>query len=316
MSDPTRTATPAAGQHTLRRGRRHPIEAVIKGLLVLAAVVSVATTVGIIVALVEPTIEFFGSVSIREFLTGTRWTPTLTPESYGVLPLVVATLVTTLIAVTLAIPLGLGAAIYLAEYAGHRTRRAVKPVLEVLAGIPTVVYGFFALFALNPLLQRWWPTDEPPAFQNLLIAGLVMGIMIVPTVASVSEDAMAAVPRSLREGAYALSSSQMQVATRVVVPAAISGIVASFVLAISRALGETMIVTIAGGLTSDRIKLDPTEGAATMTAFIANIASGDIPVDSLDYRSVFAVGLLLFIFTFALNAISIRLVRRFREVYE
>jgi phosphate transport system permease protein len=308
--------TPAAGSKSLRRGRRRPGETVIQGLLVLAAAVSIATTVGIVVALAGPTVEFFQSVSLREFFVGTRWTPTFTPESYGVLPLVVSTVITTLIAVAIAIPLGLGTAIYLAEYATDRTRRALKPVIEVLAGVPTVVYGFFALFALNPILQRWWPGDEGPAFQNLLIAGIVIGIMIIPTVASVSEDAMSAVPRSLREGAYALASSPMQVATRVVVPAAISGIVASFVLGISRALGETMIVAIAGGLTSDRIQTDPTEGAATLTAFIANIASGDIPVDSLDYRSVFAVGALLFAFTFVLNLISIRMVRRFREVYE
>lgn len=312
----TTTEVPAAGRKSLRRGRRRPFETFMKVLLVTAAAVSIATTVGIVVALVGPTIEFFQTVGVWEFLTGTRWTPTFTPESYGVLPLVVATLITTLLAVAIAVPLGLGAAIYLAEYATDRTRRALKPVLEVLAGVPTVVFGFFALFALNPLLQKWWPTDNPPAFQNLLVAGIVMGIMIVPTVASVSEDAMSAVPRSLREGAYALASSPMQVATRVVVPAAISGIIASFVLGVSRALGETMIVTIAGGLTSDRPQFDPTEGAATMTAFIANIAAGDIPVDSLDYRSVFAVGTLLFLFTFVLNAISIRMVRKFREVYE
>jgi phosphate transport system permease protein len=316
VTSPASTTVPAARSTSLRRGRVRPLEEIIKGLLVLAAVASIVTTVGIVVALAGPTIEFFGSVSLREFFTGTRWTPTFSPESYGVLPLVVSTLITTSIAIAIAIPLGLGAATYLAEYATDRTRRALKPVLEVLAGVPTVVYGFFALFALNPILQRWWPGDEPPAFQNLLIAGVVMGIMIIPTVASVSEDAMSAVPRSLREGAYALASSPMQVATRVVVPAAISGIVASFVLGVSRALGETMIVTIAGGLTSDRIQLDPTQGAATMTAFIANIASGDIPVDSLDYRSVFAVGALLFIFTFILNAFSIRMVRKFREVYE
>lgn len=316
MTSPTSTKVPAAGSNFLRRGRRHPIEGVVQVLLALAAIVSIATTVGIVVALVGPTVEFFREVSIVEFFTGTRWTPTISPRSYGVLPLVVSTLITTLIAIAIAIPLGLGAATYLAEYATARTRRALKPILEILAGIPTVVYGFFALFALNPILQRWWPGDGGPAFQNLLIAGIVMGIMIVPTVASVSEDAMSAVPRSLREGAYALASSPMQVATRVVVPAAISGIVASFVLGISRALGETMIVTIAGGLTSDRIQANPTEGAATMTAFIANIASGDIPVDSLDYRSVFAVGALLFVFTFILNAISIRMVRKFREVYE
>ncbi|HCT77676.1 MAG TPA: phosphate ABC transporter permease subunit PstC, partial [Micromonosporaceae bacterium] len=197
-----------------------------------------------------------------------------------------------------------------------RTRRMLKPVLEILAGVPTVVFGFFALFALNPQLQKYWPGANPPDFQNLLVAGIVMGIMIVPTVASLSEDAMSAVPRSLREGAYALASSKMQVATKVVVPAALSGIVAAIVLGFSRAIGETMIVTIAGGLDSSSVSADPTEGRATMTAFIASIGQGDVPVGTLDYDSIFAVGALLFIFTFILNAISIRLVRRFREVYE
>lgn len=310
------TTNPAAGT-SLRRGRRRPGERVIEGLLVVAALVSVVTTVGIVVALLGPTLEFFREVSVVEFFTSTRWTPTFSDKHYGVLPLVVATVETTLIAIAVAVPLGLGVATYLSEYAAHRTRQAVKPVLEVLAGIPTVVYGFFALFALNPILKQIWPGGgDALDFQNLLVAGLVMGVMIVPTVASLSEDAMSAVPRSLREGAYALASSKMQVATKVVVPAAISGIVASFVLGISRALGETMIVTIAGGLSSDSVSFDPTKAAATMTAFIANVASGDIPVDSLDYKSVFAVGALLFVFTFALNALSIRLVRRFREVYE
>jgi phosphate transport system permease protein len=278
--------------------------------------VSVATTIGIILALLQPTIRFFREVSPVEFLTSDRWTPTFSDKHYGVLPLVTATVISTLIAIAVAIPLGLGAAIYLAEYASDRTRRALKPVLEVLAGIPTVVYGFIALFALNPILQQYWPGREKPQYQNLLVAGIVMGIMIVPTIASLSEDAMSAVPRSLREGAYALASSEMQVATRVVVPAAISGIVASFVLGISRALGETMIVTLAGGLNSDGINFNPIEGAATMTAYIANVAQGDIPVDSIDYTTVFAVGSLLFVFTFVLNAFSIRLVRKFREVYE
>jgi phosphate transport system permease protein len=309
--------TPAAGRaHSLRRGRRHPGERVIESLLVLAALVSVATTVGIIAALAQPTIRFFSEVSVVEFFTSGRWTPTFSDKHYGVLPLVVATVMSTLIAVAVAVPLGLGAAIYLAEYASDRVRGFAKPILEVLAGIPTVVYGFFALFALNPILQRIWPGEEKPSFQNLLVAGVVIGIMIIPTVASLSEDAMTAVPNSLREGAYALASSKMQVAVRVVLPAAISGIIASFVLGVSRALGETMVVTIAGGLSSDGIEWNPTKAAATMTAYIANIASGDIPVDSIDYTTVFAVGSLLFIMTFALNALSIRLVRRFREVYE
>jgi phosphate transport system permease protein len=300
----------------LTRKRRYPGERIIEALLVVAALISVATTIGIVVALVGPTVRFLREVSIVEFLTSTRWTPTFADKHYGVLPLLVATLVATVVAVAVAVPLGLGTAIYLAEYAGERTRRALKPVLEVLAGIPTVVYGFIALFALNPILRDIWPGQQKPAFQNLLVAGLVMGFMIIPTVASICEDSMNAVPRSLREGAYALAASPMQVATRVVVPAAISGIVAAFVLGISRALGETMIVTIAGGLTSDRITVNPIEAAATMTAYIANVSSGDIPVDSLDYTTVFAVGALLFGFTFLLNSISIRMVRKFRQAYE
>nr|WP_230416446.1 phosphate ABC transporter permease subunit PstC [Micromonospora tarapacensis] len=300
----------------MRRGRRRPVESIVKVLLVAAASVSIVTTIGIVIALVDPTIEFFQHVSVVEFVTGTSWTPTFAQKSYGVLPLVAATFMVTVIALIIAVPIGLGSAIYLSEYADRRVRKVLKPIVELLAGVPTVVYGFVALFALNPLLQRWWPTGDGPAFQNLLIAGIAMGIMIVPTIASISEDSMAAVPRSLREGAYALSSTRMQVSTRVVLPAAISGIVAAVVLGISRAVGETMIVTIAGGLTSDRVVFDPLEGAATMTAFIANISSGDIPVGSLDYDSVFAVGALLFLITFALNAVSIRMVRRFREVYE
>jgi len=311
----TSNAGSAAGS-ALRRGRRRPVDSTVKVLLVAAALVSVATTIGIVIALVQPTIGFFQQVSIVEFVTGTSWTPTFAQKAYGVLPLVAATLTVTGVALAIAVPLGLGSAIYLSEYANPRTRKVLKPIIELLAGVPTVVYGFVALFALNPLLQKWWPTDNGPAFQNLLIAGIAMGIMIVPTIASISEDSMAAVPRSLREGAYALASTKMQVSTRVVVPAAMSGIVAAVVLGISRAVGETMIVTIAGGLTSDRIVLNPLEGAATMTAFIANISSGDIPVGSLDYDSVFAVGALLFLITFALNAVSIRMVRRFREVYE
>jgi phosphate transport system permease protein len=307
---------PAAGNQSLRRGRRHPAERVVGVLLVLAALVSIATTVGIILALVEPAIEFFSEISIVDFLTGTSWTPTFAQKSYGVLPLVVGTLLVTTIALVIAIPLGIGSAIYLAEYASDRSRKLLKPILELLAGVPTVVYGFVALFALNPVLQQYWPGDSGPAFQNLLVAGIAMGVMIVPTIASISEDAMSAVPHSLREGAYALASTKMQVATRVVVPAAISGIVAAVVLGISRAIGETMIVTIAGGLISSEVDFNPLHAIETMTAYIAAVSSGDIPVGSIDYQTVFAVGLLLFVVTFALNALSIRLVRRFREVYE
>ncbi|WP_309232035.1 phosphate ABC transporter permease subunit PstC [Micromonospora tarensis] len=301
---------------SVRRGRRRPGERIIEGFLVLAAVVSIATTIGIIVSLLFPTVEFFGEVSIIEFVTGTQWTPLFSIKQYGVLPLLVGTLWVTLIATVIAVPLGIGAAIYLSEYAHPGTRKFLKPILEVLAGIPTVVYGFFALTFLNPILIDLWPSDGKPEFQNLLVAGIAMGIMIVPTVASLAEDAMSAVPQSLREGAYALASTKMQVATRVVVPGALSGIVAAIVLGVSRALGETMIVTIAAGLKTDGIPWSPIDGAATMTSFIAGAAQGDLPVDSLDYLTIFAVGTTLFLFTFALNALSIRLVRKFREVYE
>ncbi|CAN5408059.1 phosphate ABC transporter permease subunit PstC [soil metagenome] len=310
--------SPATAPQPNKLGRRgaRPGERGIEGLLFIAATVGVVTTVGIIIALVFPTIDFFGDVSIVEFLTGDAWTPLFSNKQYGVLPLLVATLVVTAIATAIAVPLGLGAAIYLAEYARPRVRSALKPILEVLAGVPTVVYGFFALVAIGPLIRDYWPGGDRPSFQNLLIASIAMGIMIVPTVASLAEDAMTAVPRSLRQGAFALASSRMQVATRVVFPAALSGIVAAIVLGISSAIGETMIVTIAGGLVSDRILFNPTEGAATMTAFIAGAGQGDLPLGTVEYKSIFAVGALLFIITFALNIISFRLVRRFREVYE
>jgi phosphate transport system permease protein len=306
---------PAATQ-PLRRGRRRPSEVVVKGLLIAAAVVTIATTIGIIVALAEPTVEFFAEVSVVDFLTGTQWTPQFADRHFGILPLVVTTTLGSLIALVIAVPLGLGSAIYLAEYAGERTRRTLKPVLELLAGVPTVVYGFFALHAINEILRANWPSENKPGVNNILVAGIAVGIMIVPTVASVAEDAMSAVPRSLREGAYALASSRMQVATRVVLPAATSGVIAAFVLGVSRAVGETMIFLIAGGVIASHVTINPLDPAATMSAFIAAIGSGDIPVTSIEYKSVFAVGALLFVLTFALNAFAIRMVRRFREVYE
>jgi phosphate transport system permease protein len=288
---------------------------VIVALLFLCAVASVATTVGIVVALLEPTLEFFGDVSVKEFFTTNDWAPLFEPARFGVLPLVVATLVTTAVAITVAVPFGLGAAIYLSEYARGRTRRILKPTLEILAGIPTVVYGFFALTFVTPLLQDIWLFGDPPGVFNALAAGLVMGVMILPTVASLSEDAMAAVPAGLREGALALGGTRMQVATRVVVPAALSGIVASFVLGISRAVGETMIVLIAAGGTPN-LSLDPSEAMQTMTAFIAAAGIGDQPTGSVGYKTIFAVGSTLFVMTLIMNMISIRLVRRYREVYE
>jgi phosphate transport system permease protein len=290
-------------------------ERAIQGLLFLCALVSVATTIGIVLALAEPTIEFFGDVGVGEFFTESDWAPLFEPPSFGVIPLVGGTLVTTFWALVVCIPFGLGAAIYLSEYARARNRKVLKPLLEVLAGIPTVVYGFFALTFVTPLLQDIWFLGEEPQIFNALSAGLVMGVMILPTVASISEDAMAAVPQGLREGAFALGSTRMQVATRVVVPAALSGIVASFVLGISRAVGETMIVLIAAGGTPN-LSFDPTEAMQTMTAFIAAAGIGDQPTGSVGYKTIFAVGSTLFVATFLMNIVSIRLVRKYREVYE
>jgi phosphate transport system permease protein len=284
----------------------------VKGLLGICALISVATTVGIVLALFLPAIEFFQDVSIVEFLTGTEWAPLFEPALFGVLPLIVGTLSVTFWAVLVAIPFGLGAAIYLSEYASSRTRKILKPLLEVLAGIPTIVYGYFALTFFTPLLRDIG--IEVDIF-NALSAGLVMGVMIIPTVASLSEDAMAAVPRDLRYGAFALGSSRMKVATRVVVPAAISGIIAAFVLGISRAVGETMIALVAGGL-QPNMSFDPREAVETMAAFIAATGAGDVPTGSLEYKTIFAVGATLFTMTLVLNVVAIRLVARFREVYE
>jgi phosphate transport system permease protein len=275
----------------------------------------VATTVGIVVALAEPTIEFFGEVPIGDFYTGTEWSPLFSDAQFGVLPLITATLTTTFWALVVCIPFGLGAAIYLSEYAQDRTRRILKPILEILAGIPTVVYGFFALTFVTPLLQDIWFLGKEPGVFNALSAGLVMGVMILPTVASLSEDAMAAVPQGLRQGAFALGATRLKVSTRVVVPAALSGIVASFVLGISRAVGETLIVLIAAGGTPN-LSFVPTEAMQTMTAFIAAAGLGDQPTGSIGYQTLFAVGATLFVMTFIMNIISIRLVRKYREAYE
>jgi phosphate transport system permease protein len=301
-----------AGAVRLRATRRRWGEDVVKGVLALCALVSILTTVGIVVALFIPAIEFFGEVSPWDFLSGTTWAPLFEPSSFGVLPLVAGTFVVSLWAALVALPFGLGAAIYLSEYAAERNRRVLKPSLEVLAGIPTVVYGYFALTLVSPLLQDGGIQE---GVFSALAAGLVMGVMIIPTVASISEDAMSAVPRDLRDGAYALGSNRLQVSVRVVVPAAISGIIASFVLAISRAVGETMIVLIAGG-GQPNWTFNPTEAMQTMTAFIAATGQGDVPTGSLEYKTIFAVGATLFVMTLAMNLVSIRLVRKFREVYE
>jgi phosphate transport system permease protein len=296
----------------LRAERRRYGEDAVKVGLGLCALVSVLTTVGIVAALLQPAIEFFREVSIVEFFTEERWAPLFEPSSFGVRSLLIGTLNVTLWACVVCMPFGLGVAIYLSEYAKPRVRKWLKPALEVLAGIPTVVFGYFALLFMTPLLQDIG--IEVNTF-NALSAGLVIGIMLIPTVASVSEDAMAAVPQDLRDGAYGLGSTRLQVATRVVVPAAISGIIASYVLAISRAVGETMIAVLAGGLLA-QATLDPREQVETMTAFIAATGAGDVPTGSIEYKTIFAVGLTLFVITLVMNSIAIRLVRRWREVYE
>jgi phosphate transport system permease protein len=295
-------------------------EKAIQGLLAACAILSVITTTAIVISLVGPTVGFFEVVPIGDFLFGTEWTPQFEPPSFGVLEIVVGTLNVVLWAMLFAIPTGLGAAIYLSEYARPRVRKTVKPILEILAGIPTVAIGFFAFsFILPEVIVPLWPGDflggaEGKPFMALA-AGLGMGLMIVPIIASISEDAMSAVPRGLHEGAYALGATKAKVALRVIFPAALSGIVASIVLAISRAIGETMIVLLAAGNTPN-LTMNPLEAIQAMTAYIANTATGDISTGSLDYKSVFAVGSVLFLMTLAMNVISIRLVRRYREVYE
>jgi phosphate transport system permease protein len=296
----------------LRASRRRWGEDLVRVVLALCALVSVATTVGIVVALFLPAFEFFREVSIVDFLTGANWAPLFEPPSFGVLPLIGGTLLVTGCACLVCIPFGLGAAIYLSEYAQRRTRRILKPMLEILAGIPTVVYGYFAITFVTPRLQE---IGLPVGVFSALSAGLVMGVMLLPTVASISEDSMAAVPQDLRDGAYALGSTRLQVSTLIVVPAAISGIIASFVLAISRAIGETMIVLIAAG-GQPNWTWNPLEAVQTMTAFIAATGQGDVPTGSIEYKTIFAVGATLFVMTLVMNLVSIRLVRRFREVYE
>jgi phosphate transport system permease protein len=308
----TEATTRAQPAIRLRAERRRIGEDVVKGVLAVCALVSVLTTVGIVIALLLPSLDFFREISPVDFFSGSTWAPLFKPAHFGVLPLVVGTLVVTLWAAVVCMPLGLGSAIYLSEYAGQRVRRILKPALEILAGIPTVVYGFFALTVFTPFLKD---IGTGVNTFNILSAGLVMGVMLIPTVASISEDAMSAVPQDLRDGAYGLGASRLQVSTRVVVPAAVSGIIASYVLAISRAVGETMIVVIAAGLLA-QLTLDPREQSETMSAFIASTGIGDVPTGSIEYKTIFAVGLTLFCMTLVMNLIAIRLVRKFREEYE
>lgn len=301
-------------EHNLyRRNRARDLrERVIAGALLAAALVGGLTTVGIIFSLASDTIAFFRQVSIVEYLTSTEWTPLFSVQHFGIWPLITATVLTSAIALVIAVPLGLVAAIYLSEFAPARVRSSLKPALEVLAGVPTVVYGFFALVVVTPILQRFIPGMST---FNSLSAGLVMGIMIVPLVSSLSEDAMSSVPDNLREAAVGLGGTRFEVATRVVVPAATSGIVASVILALSRAFGETMVVAIAAGQ-NPTFTFDPTVPVMTMTSYIVQVSLGDTPYGSLSYLTIFAVGTTLFVMTFAMNVVSHWIVRHFREVYD
>jgi phosphate transport system permease protein len=292
--------------------RWRPLERLMVGLLFLCAVITVVTTAGIIWVLFSEAFAFFREVSLFDFLTDSQWTPLFADKHFGILPLATATVLAAAIAVLVAGPLGLLAAVWLAEYAPGRARRIIKPILEVLAGIPTVVYGYFALFFVTPLLRSFVPGLE---IFNVLSPGIVMGVMILPMIASLSQDAMMAVPSSLRQGSYALGATRMETSRRVVLPAAFSGIVAAFILAISRAIGETMIVAIAMGQ-QPVLSLNPLRAQETMTAFIVQVSLGDVPHGSLGYQTIFAVGLALFLMTFALNLASYFVLRRFREVYE
>ena len=295
-----------------KRSRGSSLEgSIVKYIFLACASLSILTTLAILLTLSYQAYEFFKEISIIEFLTGTRWTPILKPRSYGVLPLVSGTLLVTVIAAMVAIPIGLTTAIFLSEYAPDWLRRIIKPILEVLAGIPTVVYGYFALTFVTPLLQVFLPDL---IIFNALSAGIVMGVMIIPMVSSLSEDAMISVPRSLREGAYALGATRYEVSLRIVVPAALSGIIAAFIIAISRAIGETMLVTIAAGATP-KMTFDPTESIQTMTAYIVQLALGEAPVGSLEYNTIFAVALVLFALTLLMNLLGFWIVTRFREEY-
>ena len=285
--------------------RRRPVERVIKGALLVCALLSVAITIGIVLALIEPVIHFFAEVPFSAFFA--------TSGEFAVIPLVGATLMVTAIALLVAVPLGLGAAMYLSEYASPRVRKVLKPTLELLAGVPSVVYGFFALAFVTPtLLQDILAIDV--GFLNALAAGLVLGVMVIPTIASLAEDALTAVPRALRQGSFAMGANRMQTTVRVVIPAALSGVAAAVVLGLSRAIGETMIVALAAGGRKN-LSADPREGMQTMTGFIAQTATGESTPGSLGYNTLFAVGLLLFVMTLIINIVSIALVRRFRQVY-
>jgi len=303
-------ALQSSGAFASLRYRKHR-DRIVELVLLAAGLVAVFTTVAIVFILFYESTFFFEHVSVKDFITDTMWTPLFADARYGILPLVSGTLTVTGVAILVAIPVGTIIAIYLSEFAPHHLRESVKPVLELLGAVPTVVYGYFALLAVTPMLQKIWP--ELPGF-NMLSAGLVIGLMIVPYVASVSEDAMRAVPNYMREGSYAMGATKMQTALRVVVPGAFSGLAAAYILGISRAVGETMVVAIAAGMMAN-LTFNPAEPAATITAYIVQVSLGDLPHDSIGYQSIFAAGLVLMLMTLVLNVIGFFLTRRFREAY-
>jgi len=295
-----------------KNGSTMIIEKAVPGILLMTAIISVLTTIGILFTLIFETATFFSRVPFIDFITGTKWLPFIEAEgNYGVLPLISGTLLIAVIAMMVAVPVGLATAIFLSEYASDRTRRTIKPILEVLAGVPTIVYGFFALTFVTPLLQKIIPDLS---IFNALSPGIVVGIMIIPMIASLSEDAMSSVPNSMREGALALGSTKFEVAVKVVLPAALSGIIASFVLGISRAIGETMIVTVAGG-SAPVMAFDVTQSIQTMTAYIVQVTTGDAGYGTTIYYSIYAVGMTLFVFTLLMNLLAQYISRRFREEY-
>ena len=287
-------------------------EKIIEFILGATALITILTTIGIIWVLLSESLEFFKEVSIIDFVTDTQWTPLFANKHFGILPLISGTILTTIIAISVSLPIGLTIAIYLSEYAPKKLKKIIKPLLEVLAAVPTVVYGFFALMVVTPFLQKLIP--EMAGF-NSLSAGIVMGIMIIPFISSLSEDALSAVPKSLREASYGMGATKLQTSFKVMVPAASSGIIVSVILAFSRAIGETMIVAIAAGQ-QPRLTFNPFVPVETITAYIVQVSLGDVQHDSLEYRTIFAAGITLFVFTFILNNISFWIRNKFREEYE
>ena len=307
----TAHATAATRQFAARSSTRRPGERVVEALLFLSALSSIGITVGIVGILLYESFSFFSHVSVVEFLTDTQWTVLFADPHYGIMPLVAGTVVTSAVALLVALPLGTVIAIYLSEYASHRVREIIKPALEMLSAVPTVVFGYFALLLVTPLLQRLLP--DLPGF-NMLSAGTVIGIMIIPYVSSLSEDAMRAVPVQIREGSYAMGATRLQTALRVLVPSAFSGIASAYVLGFSRAVGETMVVAIAAGQ-QPNLTLNPMQGAATITAYIVQVSLGDLPHGSVAYQSIFAAGLTLMLMTLVFNIAGYLLRKKFREIY-